>query len=200
MHKIVLILLVVLVSSLEAQTSEEKTSSTFGIGISLEQSYSFIYDQGVNYLPIGLGNIYFPINISKNFRIEPDIGIFSYDYDSDDNQKNTNQFRFGVGFHYVKDYGSIKILFGARVGSIFDFVTYENKYRKNTEKYKTTVLILFGGPSIGGEYYFANRFSLGAEAQLNYISLGEYEDDGDKVDATRTIISTRALILLRFYF
>ena len=198
MRKIFVLLLFVLVSSLEAQTDDEESSSVFGIGISLEQSYSFIYDQGVNYLPIGLGNIYLPINISENFRIEPDIGIFSYSYSSDDYEKRTDQFRLGLGFHYSKNYGSIKILFGARFGSIFNSIKreYEDSNNEN-EKDEISATVLFGGPTIGAEYYFAKRFSLGAEAQLNYISLGEYQDENNE---TRTIISTRALILLRFYF
>ncbi len=37
----------------------------------------------------------------------------------------------------------------------------------------------FIGPAIGGEYMFNKHFSLGGEINLNYISIGHYDSEGE---------------------
>jgi hypothetical protein len=66
----------------------------------------------------------------------------------------------------------------------------------NTDESKTDFFI---GPIAGGEYMLHKDFSLGGEIQLNYISVGHYEDATNVYDRTETIISTRALIFIRWY-
>lgn len=199
MRSFLVLVFIVLISSLEAQTHEEKSGSIFGIGISFEKSYYFIYAEEVNSLPIGLGNIYMPINLSRDFRLEPEIGIFSYGYSYIGYKRKANEFRIGIGFHFSRNYASTKILFGVRLGIIYHSIKreYDNPEYEDDDY---SAMDFYIGPTVGAEYFITKHFSLGTEAQLNYISIGEYDDDEDDENETRTIISTRALVLLRFYF
>ena len=52
------------------------------------------------------------------------------------------------------------------------------------------------GPVAGGEYYFADQFSLGAEIQVNYLSIGDFNDDSD---VSRSLISTKPVLYIRWF-
>ena len=55
----------------------------------------------------------------------------------------------------------------------------------------------------GGEYLFSSHFSLGGEVGLNYITGDEPEETPpppNPVEQDESILTTNALILLRWYF
>lgn len=107
-------------------------------------------------------SIYLTINTKSNFRIEPTFGfIFS---------KNQSKYVLGLGAFKLKDISNLRIVTGLRLGfsdgNVFAIA-----------------------PSLGGEYYFNDHFSVGSEVQLR----GTF-DNGDFTFLTNT------LVLVRFYF
>ncbi len=86
--------------------------------------------------------------------------------------------------------------YGIDIGVILSAYSIESnsQYFESVSRDKTDFFI---GPAIGGEYMFNDSFSLGAEIQINYISVGQYDDDSQ--DVSQSLISTRGLITLRWY-
>ena len=107
-------------------------------------------------------SIYLTINTKNNFRLEPTIG-FSF-------SKDLSKYYLGLGAFKFKDISNLRILTGIRLGL--------------TDKSRFDI-----APTLGGEYYLKDHFSIGSEIQLR----GTYE----KGDFT---IFTNTLVLVRFYF
>lgn len=106
--------------------------------------------------------IYLTINTKNNFRLEPTIG-FSF-------SKDRSKYALGLGVFKQKDLSNLRLLAGLRLslsdGNIFNIA-----------------------PTLGGEYYFNEHFSIGSEIQLK----GTFGRD----DFT---LLTNTLVLVRFYF
>lgn len=107
-------------------------------------------------------SIYLTINTKNNFRLEPTIG-FSF-------SKNQSKYVLGLGVFKLKDLSNLKLITGIRLG-----LSNDNIY----------VI----APTLGGEYYFNEHFSIGSEIQLR----GTFER-GDFTFLTNT------LVIVRFYF
>jgi Outer membrane protein beta-barrel domain len=95
----------------------------------------------------------------------------------------------GAGLFFAPSHDRIKLLVGARVGyarnSISSTASYPGAPSLTSE---TKLTGFFVGPSVGGEYFLADRFSLGAELQARYTSL-----DGSQ-QASPTIYSQTVLV------
>jgi hypothetical protein len=107
-------------------------------------------------------SIYLTINTKSNFRLEPTFGfIFS---------KSQSKYVMGLGAFKFKDFSNLRMLTGIRLGfsdgNVFTIA-----------------------PSLGGEYYFSDHFSVGSEVQLRVTI-----ENGDFTFLTNT------LVLARFYF
>jgi hypothetical protein len=107
-------------------------------------------------------SIYLTINTKNNLRLEPTIG-FSF-------SKSRSKYVFGFGVFKLKDLSSLKLFSGIRLGL-------------------SDGIILVIAPTLGGEYYFNEHFSIGSEIQLR----GTFERE----DFT---LLTNSLFLVRFYF
>jgi hypothetical protein len=107
-------------------------------------------------------SIYLTINTKNNFRIEPWFG-FSF-------SKSRSKYVLGLGAFKLKDLSNFKLLTGIRLGL-------------------SDGSIFFIAPTLGGEYYFNEHFSIGSEIQLR----GTFER-GDF-----TLLSN-TLVIVRFYF
>lgn len=107
-------------------------------------------------------SIYLTINTKNNFRLEPTLG-FSF-------SKSRSKYDLGLGVFKLKELSNLMLLAGIRLGlsdgSIFIFA-----------------------PTLGGEYYFNEHFSIGSEIQLR----GTFESEDFK-------LLTNTLVLVRFYF
>lgn len=107
-------------------------------------------------------SIYLTMDFGYSFRLEP---VFNFIID-----EGMEQYSFGLGVFGLKEKEKFKIIYGSRVAigsnEIFEL-----------------------SPTIGGEYYFIENFSLGSEIQLRGLS-----SDGDWVFITNTSI------IVRFYF
>ena len=181
-----------------AQTEESTVQFGFGVNISREVPTYTSENMQVISLPIDLANFSFVIR-GKNFRIEPSLGYFtgssegsSGEYTSEVSASN---FRIGAVIAYNNSsFESMNFYYGIDVGVILSSISSSSSFsNESVDESKTDFFI---GPAIGGEYMFNRYFSLGGEINLNYISIGNYDDDND---STTWLISTRGAVFVRWY-
>ena len=153
--------------------------------------------------PATLGNISVPIHVSELIAVEPEIGFFQRTNELNDNKDSQLNLRFGLGLLFKQEITkNTNIYGGARFGIILDTLTQDDG---NTETETSRTDFFIGGVA-GGENFFGNAFSIGAEAGIYFISGGEptVTVDGDEADKAdnfaNTLISTSTLIIFRWYF
>jgi hypothetical protein len=139
---------------------QDSTKNDFKIGIGV--ALFNIADLEYFYYPDASQTIHVPIDFNKRYRIEPYLG-FSI---------SSVQGQFSVGIGAFRKFSKPK------------FHTYTG-FRSG---YAIDGIITIA-PTVGGEYFFIENFSIGSEIQLRaYFT----EDE--------TSVHTNALILVRFYF
>jgi hypothetical protein len=107
-------------------------------------------------------SIYLTLNTKGNFRFESTFGfVFS---------KSQSKYSLGLGAFKFKDLSDFRILSGIRLG-----LSDGN--------------VIAIAPSLGGEYYFNDHFSIGSEIQLR-----------GTLDNSDFRFFTNTLVLARFYF
>jgi hypothetical protein len=198
-------MVVILFSTIVTTFAQETKQSKIGFGVSIVDVKDLIR------ILSGDGDIspsiFLPINVSSKLRIEPEIGFFtvtSEDKTPTQNEKNkdySDQFHFGIGIFPLKDLVSYNLYYGARLGYIH-FSSYNENDMGYTVREESSSGGFFISPTIGGEYFFNNHFSLGGEVQVRFTSLnGEEKKDMNIVtDFSSSSISTRAIVLIRCYF
>jgi hypothetical protein len=173
--------------------AQEKAPS-FGIGVSMGREILMVYDQGIVTLS-DYPSFYMPIPISSGFRIEPEIGLWLHSYsreDGGDRKSSYSIISLGCGIFPITNKGKIYIYYGARFRMVRFLNSIEDVYTDRDDS-KTDIHF---GPAVGGEYFFTDHFTLGGEVQLDYISIGQFDDD----DVSEKLINTKTLIFVRWYF
>lgn len=164
-------------------TPQEK-SPRIGVGVSLGKElvaytyYPHYWWWGDYYwgMPsIDFPSIYIPIIVSPKFRLEPEIGFWWLSRSG----YSSTILRIGWGMFSIERKKQTNLYQGLRVGVIL-----KDDYTSTTD--------IFIGPALGGEYLFSSHFSLGGEAQLNFV----YCTNAD----SRSTLSTKVLSFLRWYF
>jgi len=118
-----------------------------------------------------------PIDLSKEFRIEPEVEI---SYASADHQ-DTTHLSVGTGLYLLnRPSAKINLYYGGKVLIDYQKQKVNGNSDSNTE-------FEFGG-TFGFEYLFDRHFSAGGEAGA-YLGLGD-----------ATMFTTQGLALLRYYF
>lgn len=188
-----------------AEGTESKTQ--FGIGVSLNPNALIALGTGVEFfLPIGFTNIYVPIMPSPGFRIEPDAGIFSTSSETSgggSTSKSSSSFlRVGVGLFLVSSpEPSFNAYAGPRLGLLS--VSSSSSLSGGGPENKSSEMDFFIGFCVGGEYLFSQHFSVGGEAQVNYISFGNPDrTPAPTTPSTRTqsMITNNAVVFFRWYY
>ena len=157
-----------------------------------------VYDQGIVTLS-DYPSFYMPIPISPGFRIEPEIGFWQHSYSSEDGRDREYSYRvlvFGCGVFSMTNKGKVHVYYGARLGVVHISHYLDDRWNGHLDRddSKTDLRV---GPAIGGEYFFANHFSLGGETQLNYTFVGQFDDDDD---VSESLIASKTLVFVRWYF
>lgn len=148
----------------------------FGLGIGANASFG----DTIGAFPFEL---YFPIRIAPQVKIEPSLGFQTGDSDTTD----FSEFMLGVGVFAVKRVSApVDLYYGGRLK--LDFVSRDNGPGTNVDG---TDFYLAG--AAGGEYFVVPQFSLGLEANLGYYSLGDASGNQDG-------FYTTGLFLMRMYF
>jgi hypothetical protein len=109
--------------------------------------------------------------------------------------------RLGVGLFAVRPVdSSFNSYFGPRVGILS---TSSTSSSTGSSESKTTETDFFVGFCLGGEYLLSPHFSMGGEAQLNYISFGNPDrTSGSATSSTRSqsLFTNNAVMFFRWYF
>jgi hypothetical protein len=177
-----------------------------GVGVSLNPAAIINPDNGV-FLPVGLGNIYLPVQLVPWVRLEPEVGLFRVSQKASgtgfSSSETSTVLRLGIGVFYVfpADHG-FRAYIGPRAGLIRTSDKFELSGSPSTSTKRTDHFL---GIALGGEYLFTPHFSLGAEAQLNRISIGDEETDPPSPfppsgTSDQSVLSNNGLIFVRWYF
>jgi hypothetical protein len=126
--------------------------------------------------------VYAPINVAPQLRLEPSLGISTSDGPGND----TSNFTLGLGAFYVSRLAAqLDMYAGGRLKLNFASVD------AGTTDDSGTDISLAG--ALGGEYYLVPRFSLGLEGQLGFFSNSDVSGDDSG-------LFTTGLAFLRLYF
>jgi len=174
----------------------------WGIGVAvvdIQQLFEFSASEGMAFN----SSIHFPFVLSPTFRLEPEIGYFRakdvQELNNDKIEDTATQWRVGIGIFPQSVLKSSTLYYGARVGYVNLNLKEEETFQGITSIDEATASGFFVAPAMGGEYYFSNSFSLGAEVQLFYAKLST-DVKNSQVDITTNLINTRGLVFVRFYF
>ena len=190
--------------TIAATADAQERGVTFGIGTSLNPTAIFTGDGDLVLLPVGLGNIYFPLIIGSSFKLEPEFGLLRLSEKTTDgttsSESSATLTRLGIGAFWVTPIReSFRAYVGPRVGIVRN--SESSRFGTGPER-KVTQTDLVLELVTGGEHLFSSHFSLGGEVRLTYINVGEREvtpPSPSPSQQSRSILTTNALILLRWY-
>jgi hypothetical protein len=189
------LLLVFLATPAQAQSPWK-----LGIGISLNQLFADLDEESAFAIPIN--NLHFPVAFGEHLLLEPEVGMTKGKQTVEvlgvRQEFNATIWRLGIGIFYrFPATEDLRVYLGPRFKWMRTTASEDDGTDK-TEFAETDVSI---GAALGGEYFFSSHFSLGGEAQFNYIDLGEPDVEiGDVVDLRRRIFTTDTLVMIRWYF
>ncbi len=190
-----------------ASSSTLHAQTRVGIGVGLAEAESFQYQDnnffGSNFLT---PSFYVPITFS-GFRIEPSVGFeiqsFSENRDQGPDFDRTLSFvRVGTGLFGIYEMGpSTSFYYGARLGAS----RFRAEEERGSDDFGVSQINFDVAPTVGGEHFFGDHFSLGAEMQIRYTRIGQFESDDDddnagNDDVSQSSVDTRALFFFRFHF
>ena len=191
----VLLSLFVLTVSLPAQETEEKADKKedvqFGIGVIFNNFWQdFSYD---NNLP----TLYFPINIHKKFKVEPEVSYYNNTRNNESIDQKESAMRIGLGLFGITNYEKSLFYYGLRFSYNYYKTEYSTPVSDNRERTSKRFML---GPALGGEYFFVKHFSLGAEVGFQFTIKKDEESNYNYYFPTSDVTATQVFIFLRFYF
>ena len=158
--------------------AQQQPRPVIGLGISIVPNDTLA---GVNQTI----EIYVPIRIAPQIRLEPSLGIFSSNDGTDH-----RDFTLGIGGFWVAPVaGPVDLYAGGRLKLNFAHVKTTTAAGSVSDD-DTDVSI---AATLGGEYYLVTHFSIGLEGQLGYYSHGTVNGNNDG-------FFTTGLAFLRLYF
>lgn len=152
---------------------------TVGLGVSI------VPLEGAGTLPTI--ELYVPIKLAPQLRLEPSIGIQTSDRENNGNNLDTSDVTLGLGVFFVQSVAApLDFYAGGRLK--LNFTSWDDGVNDDSG----TDVIIAG--ALGGEYYLVPKFSLGLEGQLGYYSRSEASYD------EASGFFTTGLAFLRLYF
>jgi len=155
---------------------------------------------------IGLGitvpdlGVFLPINVSAHLRVEPYVNFFSAraDYPVTSDTAWASRTQIGVGvFSVAEPQDKLAIYFGPRVG----LLRGSSKVNGSSGPTSTKSSGWFLAGAVGGEYSPAPRFSVGAEAKIQFDHTSSSSSGSTSIAPSfyaRSWFSSGALVV-RFY-
>jgi hypothetical protein len=179
---------------LQAQTesAETVTPRVFGFGLKANvlNLIDFIDD---NLTPT---KILLTISPSKNFRLEPEIGLVS----TSRKDAKSNGMLLGIGLYPMMQKGRTNIFGGLNVNSLT--VNQEQKSSISSQKVEGKFTRFAFGVKIGGEYFIGNHFSIGGDVGIASVK-SKYSikgaSNGSTDDPELKSLLTESSIALRIY-
>ena len=171
-----------------------------GLGVRLNTSSTIIMTDFGGSADVGAVSISVPIDIRDIVRIEPIAGYSSTSVESDNGDSDSRATTLGVIVSALVPADDVTLTAGVRVRNT-RFSSEQS--RDGDDDFDSRVDILGVGPLVGGEYAFSRRFSIGAEAGLEYQSFSYDLDDrfggGDPDNPDVSSIQTTAAVAVRFF-
>lgn len=133
--------------------------------------------------------VYFPLRLAQNLRIEPSLGIRTVDRPSSPGNQDERDVSLGVGVFLMSRVSPpVDLYMGGRLKLNFAKKTFFG----GTDESGTDVSL---AAAIGGEDYLAPNFSIGLEGELGYYSNSTAHFAGEESG-----FFTTGLAFLRVYF
>lgn len=163
-----------------ALAQDSSGRGTVGIGISIVP-----LESGSS--PTPTVEVYVPIRLVPQLRLEPSFGIQTADRPFGNGRVDTRDVTVGLGLFFVQRVAApVDFYAGGRVK--LNFAKVDDGVNENTG----TDVIVAG--ALGGEYYLVPKFSVGLEAELGY-----YSRSSASIDEADGFFTT-GLGFLRLYF
>lgn len=178
------------------QTGPQQLRLGFGVGYEPFAPFN-LFDVNARAAAPGVG-LYMPIQIGQHLRIEPSLSIFTF---SQNPANDLSAVALGTGvFYYFAPAQSqqVGLYAGGRLNLFFLKNNQANPVGPEIETKETDLQL---AAVLGGEYFVAPRFSVGAEAQLGLTWYGDQDVSGQpSVSRDAFGLSTNGVIFLRFFF
>ncbi len=137
--------------------------------------------------------VYFPIVLSQQFRVEPQLGIATYSTEG----ASGSVFAIGAGFFLTQPIAQATDLYvGPRLVLGFTGAERTNNFGVKLSGSAVDVTI---AAAIGAEYLVSPHFSVGAEAQLGYTNRPDITDQGATIVPKISGVATEGIVFLRAY-
>jgi hypothetical protein len=165
--------------------------------------------------------IYLPVTLTRNVRIEPRFGIYSFSNESSNSltpsqptKDNLTLTHIGLSIEYLIPVTErFQIYAGPRAGlnfisetsSYYGYTVYPAYGNITTTQSETDFMI---SGIFGAEYFPLRELSVGGEIDFNYVSFGnpDYTQSSPSsatqgtTTRTQSLVSTGALLFVRWYF
>ncbi|HEX9308906.1 MAG TPA: hypothetical protein VF894_15540 [Anaeromyxobacter sp.] len=154
-----------------AQQQQVSAGSRFGIGVGLPTEQGLLINafDNIGFGPAAAPALYFPINVTPSFRLEPQIGRVSVSRDAGGGKGAVTD--LGVGAFFVKALGpQVQVYVGPRL-----ILSWFSRTDPGPTPDKFKARDTFFVAALGGEYLPHPRFAVGAEGQLGLVSIGDTE-------------------------
>ncbi len=209
MVRVMMVLIVACMLGSVASQAQE-SDIRVGFGVSMSQSVLvYAVDQEHAYTPWSFATVSIPVFLTKNFRIEPEVGYLSGSHERTYFDKTTStasftQMRLGAGVHYFIDRVGGAENVSLYLGPEFALAPMSTKSKpsspgskESTTSQSNTLL----GFVLGGEYSFAKRFSVGTAVHWSYIIIGEEDPlSSTYSEVSESYLNISTSIRFRFYF
>ncbi len=188
-----------LAAAAPAIAQQQGSQARIGLGIGLPTSelaplILLDFGGGAGITP----QLYVPINLTPNIRIEPQIGILTLNDDATDS--SASYWSIGTGAFWVMPLGgNVGMYVGPRL--VLSFLNVEDVGGTGVVT-KTEGTDVFVAAALGGEYSVTPRFSVGAEGQLGYTSIGDRDTTVGGVTVTTqggSSWATQGVLFVRVY-
>lgn len=202
---------------LAPQSAHGQRSGTVGLGIGVDAVPSSVTSVFGLDADGRTGMILVPIRVSTRIRLQPALGYWRFSQDVNDAvsrfEQNLTQWSAVLALHYLfplahkaQTYIGSSIAFN-RLSETERTEFSSSPPTKRTANRTDTVLSAIAG----GEYFFAPRFSMGGEVQLQYLIAGDVESSvvptptpppvpvpTPEFDAS--VVQTNGQFVIRWYF
>ena len=203
-----------------------------GAGVSVEPG---LFGQTVYYSTGGSGQylsvgpiysvspyyIYLPVTLTRNFRIEPRFGIYSFSNETSNSltpsqptKDNLTLTHIGLSIEYLIPVTErFQIYAGPRAGlnfisetsSYYGYTVFPTYGNITTTRSETDFMI---SGIFGAEFFALRELSVGGEIDFNYVSFGNPDftqtppsgPEQGTTSRTQSLVSTGALLFVRWYF
>jgi opacity protein-like surface antigen len=161
-----------------ALCSSPVLAADFGIGVSVRSDDGWVY---------------VPIDISKNFRLEPSVRYSSRETSSPSvapayASLEVDSLELGIGvFGLQQVEEAAHLYYGGRVAYVDTSITQTFRDESSQDGYRI-------GPTVGFEYLFGGHFSVGGEASYMFVEL-----DGDD-NSEQSSSGTETRLIFRYMF